>query len=53
MCGRYGLKSDKQKIADEFHAKKVSPKVVLAPNYNVAPSLHLPVVRLDEKATAN
>ncbi|MGF7180075.1 SOS response-associated peptidase [Tunturiibacter psychrotolerans] len=49
MCGRYGLKSDKQKIADEFHAKKVSPKVVFAPNYNVAPSIHLPVVRLDEE----
>ena len=41
--GRYGLKSDKQDIATAFYAKKVNPKVVLAPNYNVAPStfLHL------------
>jgi putative SOS response-associated peptidase YedK len=31
MCGRYGLKSDKQDIATAFYAKKVNPKVVLAP----------------------
>jgi putative SOS response-associated peptidase YedK len=49
MCGRYGLKSDKQDIADAFYAKKVNPKVLLAPNYNVAPSTFLPVVRLDEE----
>lgn len=49
MCGRYGLRSDKQSIADAFYAKKVNPKVVLAPNYNVAPSTFLPVVRLDEE----
>jgi len=48
MCGRYGLKSDKQSIADAFYAKKVNQKVVLAPNYNVAPSTFLPVVKLDE-----
>ena len=47
MCDRYGLKSDKQDIATAFYAKKVNPKVVLAPNYNVAPSTFLPVVRLD------
>jgi putative SOS response-associated peptidase YedK len=49
MCGRYGLRSDKQSIADAFYAKRVNPKVVLAPNYNVAPSTFLPVVRLDEE----
>src|ERR1700722_17532541 len=49
MCGRYGLKSDKQDIATGFYAKKVNPKVVLAPNYNVAPSTFLPVVKLDEE----
>jgi putative SOS response-associated peptidase YedK len=49
MCGRYGLKSDKQNIATAFYAKKVNPKVVLAPNYNVAPSTFLPVVKLDEE----
>jgi putative SOS response-associated peptidase YedK len=49
MCGRYGLKSDKQDIADAFYAKRVNPKVVLAPNYNVAPSTFLPVVRLDDE----
>jgi putative SOS response-associated peptidase YedK len=27
----------------------VNPKVVLAPNYNVAPSTFLPVVRLDDE----
>jgi hypothetical protein len=51
-CADIGLKSDKQDIATAFYAKRVNPKVVLAPNYNVAPSTFLPVVRL-EKATAN
>ena len=32
MCGRYGLRSDKQSIPDAFYAKKVNPKVVPAPN---------------------
>ena len=27
----------------------MNPKVVLAPNYNVAPSTFVPVVRLDEE----
>ena len=49
MCGRYGLRSDKQDIATAFYAKKVNPKVVLAPDYNVAPSTFLPVIRLDEE----
>jgi putative SOS response-associated peptidase YedK len=49
MCGRYGLKSDKQDIATAFYAKKVNPKVILAPNYNVAPSTFLPVAKLDEE----
>jgi hypothetical protein len=35
MCGRYGVRSDKQSIADAFYAKRVNPKVILAPNYNV------------------
>jgi putative SOS response-associated peptidase YedK len=49
MCGRYGLKSDKQDIATAFYAKKVNPKVILAPNYSVPPSEFLPVIRLDEE----
>jgi len=49
MCGRYGLRSDKQTIADAFYAKKVNPRVILAPNYNVPPSTFLPVIRLDEE----
>jgi putative SOS response-associated peptidase YedK len=49
MCGRYGLKSDKQDIATAFYTKKVNPKVILAPNYNVPPSTFLPVIRLDEE----
>ncbi len=49
MCGRYGLKSDKQDIATASYAKKVNPKVILAPNYNLSPSEFLPVIRLDEE----
>lgn len=30
MCGRYGLKSDKQDIATAFYAKKVNPNSLLA-----------------------
>jgi len=43
MCGRYVLKSSLQQLVDQYGAV---PDEVFAiePNYNVAPSLHMPVI---------
>jgi putative SOS response-associated peptidase YedK len=39
MCGRYVRRSDKQKIAEAFHAKNdVTSLAVPAHDYNIAPS---------------
>ena len=47
MCGRYGRRSDKQRIAE---AMRVNPNSVfeedLPPSYNVAPETYQPIVRL-------
>jgi putative SOS response-associated peptidase YedK len=47
MCGRYGRRSDKQRIAE---AMQVNPNNVfeedLPPSYNVAPETYQPIVRL-------
>jgi putative SOS response-associated peptidase YedK len=47
MCGRYGRRADKQRIAEAF---QIRPENVfeddLAPSYNVAPTDVQPVVRL-------
>ena len=43
MCGRYVLKSSLQQLIDQYGA--VPDEVfTIEPNYNVAPSLHMPVV---------
>jgi putative SOS response-associated peptidase YedK len=45
MCGRYYRQSDKQKIAESFHAKHAED-FLLAPNFNIAPTTFQPVVRV-------
>ncbi len=45
MCGRYGRRSDKQMIAEAFHARAIPPDLPLADDYNIAPSTFQPVIR--------
>lgn len=46
MCGRYGRRSDKQKIAEAFHVKSDISSLSMPPDdYNVAPSTFQPVIR--------
>jgi putative SOS response-associated peptidase YedK len=41
MCGRYVRRSDKQKIAEHFHANPSPPDLPMtAADYNVAPTTH-------------
>ena len=49
MCGRYGRRADKQRIAEWFqtHNTDVFDESYFAPSYNVAPQSMQPVVRLD------
>src|ERR1700733_4406521 len=49
MCGRYGRRSDKQRITEwmETHNTDVFDDSYLAPSYNVAPQSFQPVVRLN------
>jgi putative SOS response-associated peptidase YedK len=48
MCGRYGRRADKQRIAEMMQAGVSNVfDVELAPSYNVAPQSMQPVVRLD------
>ena len=49
MCGRYGRRADKQRIAEwmQAHNTSVFDDSYLAPSYNVAPMSMQPVVRLD------
>lgn len=42
MCGRYGLISDSKKIRNRFDVE--NNDFELKPNYNVAPSLELPII---------
>jgi len=48
MCGRYGRRADKQRIAEwmQTHDTNVFDDSYLAPSYNVAPQSFQPVVRL-------
>ena len=48
MCGRYGRRADKQRIAEwmQTHDTSVFDDSYLAPSYNVAPQSFQPVVRL-------
>ena len=45
MCGRYFRKSDKQQIAEQFHAVTVFEDP-LAVDFNIAPTTFQPVIRL-------
>ena len=49
MCGRYGRRADKQRIAEwmQTHNTNVFDDSYFAPSYNVAPQSLQPVVRLD------
>jgi putative SOS response-associated peptidase YedK len=49
MCGRYGRRADKQRIAEwmQAHNTSVFDETYLAPSYNVAPTDSQPIVRLD------
>ena len=49
MCGRYGRRADKQRIAEwmQAHDTNVFDDSYLAPTYNAAPQSMQPVVRLD------
>lgn len=49
MCGRYGRRADKQRIAEwmQTHNTSVFDDSYLAPTYNAAPQSFQPVVRLD------
>lgn len=51
MCGRYGRRADKQRIAEwmQSHDTNVFDDSLLAPTYNAAPQSMQPVVRLDEE----
>jgi hypothetical protein len=48
MCGRFGRRADKQRIAEwmQTHNTDVFDDSYLAPSYNVAPQSFQPVVRL-------
>ncbi|MGB6689718.1 MAG: SOS response-associated peptidase family protein [Terracidiphilus sp.] len=49
VCGRYGKRADKQRIAEwmQTHDTNVFDDSHLAPSYNVAPQSFQPVVKLD------
>ncbi len=49
MCGRYGRRADKQRIAEWFrtHNTNVFNDAELGPSYNVAPQSFQPVIRLN------
>lgn len=52
MCGRYGRRADKQRIAEWFqtHNTNVFDESTFAPSFNVAPQSMQPVVRLDSES---
>jgi putative SOS response-associated peptidase YedK len=46
MCGRYGRRGDKQKIAEQFHVEGKLPEVAFpVVDYNIAPSTDQPIIR--------
>lgn len=50
MCGRYGRRADKQRIAEWFQTHNTdvfNDPEPLAPSYNIAPQSFQPVVRFD------
>ena len=49
MCGRYGRRSDKQKIAEAFHSKAYVDELSLVPDDDISPGTIQPVVRMDSE----
>ena len=58
MCGRYGRRADKQRIAEWFHTHNTDVfndeyyeinSTRLAPSYNISPESIQPIVRLDRE----
>ena len=49
MCGRYGRRSDKQRIAETFHAAVDLSELYLAPNDDISPGTFQPVVRVNDE----
>ena len=51
MCGRYGRRADKQRIAEwmQTHDTNVFDETYLAPSYNIAPTDIQPIVRLNRE----
>ena len=46
MCGRYGRRSDKQKIAEHFRATPTPAELPMPDaDYNIAPTTHQPIIR--------
>ena len=50
MCGRYGRRADKQRIAEAMQAGYVSVFEEIPPSYNIAPQIDQPIVRLSRDA---
>ncbi|MBN9616250.1 MAG: DUF159 family protein [Acidobacteriales bacterium 59-55] len=50
MCGRYGRRSDKQKIAEAFHSKPFADELSLAPDDDISPGKTEPVIRMDSES---
>lgn len=49
MCGRYGRRSDKQRIAEAFAVKTSLDDLEVAPEEDIAPGSMQPVVSLNEE----
>jgi putative SOS response-associated peptidase YedK len=49
MCGRYGRRSDKQKIAEAFAVRKGRKDVSFAPGDDIPPGSFQPVVHMNEE----
>jgi putative SOS response-associated peptidase YedK len=49
MCGRYGRRSDKQRIAEAFYAESGLDEVDFSPNDDISPGSFQPVVHTDEQ----
>jgi putative SOS response-associated peptidase YedK len=50
MCGRYRRKSDKQQIAEAFHANGPSiDSLMIAPNGDIRPTTFQPIIRADDE----
>jgi putative SOS response-associated peptidase YedK len=54
MCGRYYRQSDKQRIAEAFHAGNDISSLAMPPaDYNIAPSTFQPVIRESRDSDAH